>query len=341
MSDSTNESFLQRHSRDVVERLIRQMEEGTGPFVQPWDARMDLGLPMNPTTGKTYKGGNLLHLWALQNAWDVKDNRWMTYKQAAAVGAQVRKGERASVIEYWDWSPVEEAKKSGDPELIAKAHPKVFFPRVFNASQIDGLPALVLPEQRPELEIHQACEKVIQDSGASIHHDGGNQAFYRPMTDSIHLPDRNAFHHASGYYATALHELGHWTGFPSRLNRPMKGGFGSVDYAKEELVAEVSSMLMGERLGIGHDPTQHAAYIQHWIQILRNDPRELFRAAASAERVVEFLKVPELVHEPLPKVEQERQPVAANQQELEKPNVEKARTKGRARTKQREHVMVV
>lgn len=102
MSDATpNESFLQRHSRDVVERLIRQMEEGTGPFLKPWDARVDLGLPMNPTTGKSYLGGNLLHLWALQSAWDTQDNRWMTYKQAAAVGAQVRKGEKASVIEYW------------------------------------------------------------------------------------------------------------------------------------------------------------------------------------------------------------------------------------------------
>ncbi|MRE91111.1 hypothetical protein CEE61_10055 [Stenotrophomonas maltophilia] len=162
MSDATpNESFLQRHSRDVVERLIRQMEEGTGPFLKPWDARVDLGLPMNPTTGKNYRGGNLLHLWALQSTWDSQDNRWMTYKQAAAVGAQVRKGEKASVIEYWDWSPVEEAKKSGDPELIAKARPKVFFPRVFNAMQIDGLPALVLPPPRPEPDIHQACEAVL------------------------------------------------------------------------------------------------------------------------------------------------------------------------------------
>ncbi|HGM5958008.1 TPA: ArdC-like ssDNA-binding domain-containing protein [Stenotrophomonas maltophilia] len=87
------------------------MEEGTGPFLKPWDARVDLGLPMNPTTGKNYRGGNLLHLWALQSAWDTQDNRWMTYKQAAAVGAQVRKGEKASVIEYWDLSLVEEAKK--------------------------------------------------------------------------------------------------------------------------------------------------------------------------------------------------------------------------------------
>ncbi len=341
MSDSTSESFLQRHSRDVVERLIRQMEEGTGPFVQPWDARMDLGLPMNPTTGKTYKGGNLLHLWALQNAWDVRDNRWMTYKQAAAVGAQVRKGEKASVIEFWDWSPVEEAKKGGDPELIAKAHPKVFFPRVFNASQIDGLPALVLPEQRPEPKIHQACEKVIQDSGAKIHHDGGNQAFYRPMTDSIHLPERNTFHSASGYYATTLHELGHWTGFPSRLNRPMKGGFGSVDYAKEELVAEVSSMLMGERWASATTPPSTRPTSNTGSRSSATIPGRSSAPPPRQNGWWNSWKVPELVHEPLPKVEQERQPVAANQQELEKPNVEMARTNGRARTKKREHVMVV
>nr|WP_255443369.1 zincin-like metallopeptidase domain-containing protein [Pseudoxanthomonas sp. OG2] len=202
------------------------------------------------------------------------------------------------------------------------------------------MPELLLATPRPEPEIQQACEKVIRDSGAVIHHDGGNQAFYRPMTDSIHLPEREAFHSASGYYATALHELGHWTGFPSRLNRPMKGGFGSEDYAKEELVAEVSSMLMGERLGIGHDPTQHAAYVKSWIKILRDDPREIFRAAAAAERVVEFLKVPEFVHEPLPKVEREQTTVAANQQELEKANT-KLRTSTRSRMKQREHTMVV
>ncbi|HGM5958007.1 TPA: zincin-like metallopeptidase domain-containing protein [Stenotrophomonas maltophilia] len=180
---------------------------------------------------------------------------------------------------------------------------------------------------------------MLKGSGAEIHHDGGNQAFYRPMTDSIHLPQRNTFHSASGYYATALHELGHWTGFPTRLNRDQKGAFGSIDYAKEELVAEISSMLVGERLSIGHDPTQHAAYVKSWIQILRDDPRELFRAAAAAERVVEFLKVPELVREPLPKVEWERQPVAANQQELEKP-AGKSSTNPRNRTKQRSRTMV-
>ncbi|HGM5918231.1 TPA: ArdC family protein [Stenotrophomonas maltophilia] len=305
----------------------------------PWTRSINSSRPIASSSFRRERAGRLC--WAcIRVPGRVRSgNRWMTYKQAAAVGAQVRKGEKASVIEYWDWSPVEEAKKSGDPDLIAKAHPKVFFPRVFNAMQIDGLPALVLPAPRPEPDIHQACEAVLKDSGAEIHHDGGNQAFYRPMTDSIHLPQRNSFHSASGYYATALHELGHWTGFPTRLNRDQKGAFGSIDYAKEELVAEVSSMLMSERLGIGHDPTQHAAYVKSWIQILRDDPRELFRAAAAAERVVEFLKVPELVREPLPKVDWERQPVAANQQELEKP-AGKSSTNPRNRTKQRSRTMV-
>lgn len=129
MSDATpNESFLQRHSRDVVERLIRQMEEGTGPFLKPWDARVDLGLPMNPTTGKNYRGGNLLHLWALQSAWDTQDNRWMTYKQAAAVGAQVRKGEKASVIEYWDWSPGRRGKEERGPRAHRQGPPQGLLP---------------------------------------------------------------------------------------------------------------------------------------------------------------------------------------------------------------------
>ena len=202
------------------------MEEGTGPFLKPWDARVDLGLPMNATTGKSYRGGNLLHLWALQSAWDTQDNRWMTYKQAAAVGAQVRKGEKASVIEYWDWSPVEEAKKSGDPDLIAKAHPKVFFPGCSTRCRSMGCR-------------HWSCHPASRaryPSGLRSGAQGqrgrdpprrGNQAFYRPMNDSIHLPHRNTFHSASGYYATALHELGHWTGFPTRLHRDQKGPLGA------------------------------------------------------------------------------------------------------------------
>jgi len=243
-------------------------------------------------------------------------------------------------VKYWDWSAVEEAKKSGDAEAIERARPRAFYANVFNGSQIDGLPELERPPLRPEPEIHAACEEVLQRSGALISHDGGNRAFYQPSSDTIHLPKRDTFESQSGLYAVALHELAHWTGHPSRLKRDLSGKFGSVSYAKEELVAQISSMAMDERLQVGFDPSQHAAYIQSWIRILRDDPKEIFRAAAAAERVVAFLNVPEFVREPLPRVERvgERK-VVADQQELEKTSPAPVLRKTRSRSRTREAVL--
>jgi putative DNA primase/helicase len=118
-----------------------------------------------------------------------------------------------------------------------------------------------------------------------IQHGGQNRAFYRLRTDSIHLPDKGQFPSADNYYAIALHELGHWTGHPSRLGRDLAHPFGSEGYAKEELRAEIASMILGDELGIGHDPGQHAAYVGTWINVLRDDPLEIFRAAADAEKI--------------------------------------------------------
>ena len=341
MSDpaTATETFHQRYERDVAERVIRMLEAGVGPFVQPWDAATDLGLPMNPTTGKSYRGSNMLHLWSLQEERDLRDNRWLTYKQTASVGAQVRRGEKSALVKYWDWSAVEEAKRSDDAARIEQARPRAFYAHVFNASQIEGLPELERPSLRPEPEIHAACERVIRDSGAIVRHDGRNRAYYQPSSDTIHLPPRDAFRSQSDLYAVTLHELAHWTGYPTRLQRDLSGAFGSLDYAREELIAEVSSMAMGERLQVGHDPTQHAAYIQSWIHLLRDDPKELFRAAAAAERVVEFLKVPEFVREPMARVERAREPVAADQQELEKTSPAQAPRKPRSRSRAKEAVL--
>lgn len=338
MSDQAapTETFHQRYERDLAERIVRMLEQGVGPFVQPWDVATDIGFPMNPTTGKSYRGSNMLHLWALQEERDLRDNRWVTCKQSNAVGARVRRGEKSSLVKYWDWSAVEEAKKSGDAEAIERARPRAFYAHVFNGSQIDGLPELEPSTRRPEPEIHAACEAVLHRSGALITHDGGNRAFYQPSSDTIHLPKRDAFASQSGLYAVALHELAHWTGHPSRLKRDLSGKFGSVSYAKEELVAQISSMAMDERLQVGFDPTQHAAYIQSWIRILRDDPKEIFRAAAAAERVMAFLNVPEFVREPLPRVERERKAVAADRQELEKTS---PTTQPRRRTRSKEAVL--
>ena len=279
----------------VAEKLIEQLKAGTAPWQRPWEpGEPNAYLPMNPTTGKRYKGINAIHLMAQGRS----DGRWMTYKQAAAVGAQVRKGEKGTPIQYWKFSeeqnkvdeigrPVLNAKGEPVKETVQLERPRVFFATVFNAEQIDGLP----PTQKKEQtwSAVERAEHILKASGASITHAPGDSAFYRPATDSIHLPDRGQFPSADNYYATALHELGHWTGHPSRLDRDLAHPFGSEGYAKEELRAEIASMVVGDELGIGHNPGQHAAYVGSWIKTLQNEPLEVFRAAADAEKIHDYV----------------------------------------------------
>lgn len=275
----------------VAEKLIEQLKAGTAPWQRPWEpGEPNAYLPMNPTTGKRYKGINAIHLMAQGRS----DGRWMTYKQAAAVGAQVRKGEKGTPVQYWKFSEEQnKVDESGRPVLNAKGEPvketvqlerpRVFFATVFNAEQIDGLPPIQKKEQT--WSAVERAEHILKASGASITHAPGDRAFYRPATDSIHLPDRGQFPSADNYYATALHELGHWTGHASRLDRDLAHPFGSEGYAKEELRAEIASMILGDELGIGHDPGQHAAYVGSWIKALQDEPLEVFRAAADAEKI--------------------------------------------------------
>lgn len=280
----------------VAEKLIQQLKEGTAPWQKPWEpGQPGAFIPNNPTTGKRYRGINAIQLMSQGHS----DQRWMTYKQAAAVDAQVRKGEKGTPIQYWKFS--EEQTKTdaqGKPVLDAQGdpvklsikleRPKVFFATVFNAEQIDGLPPLQ-PRKEQDWSAVERAEQILQASGAVIRHGEENRAFYRPATDSVHLPDKGQFPSAGNYYATALHELGHWTGHESRLDRDLVHPFGSEGYAKEELRAEIASMIMGDELGIGHDPEQHVAYVGSWIKALQDDPLEIFRAAADAEKIQGYL----------------------------------------------------
>jgi putative DNA primase/helicase len=165
--------------------------------------------------------------------------------------------------------------------------PQVFFATVINAEQIDGLPPLARPEAA--WDPIERIEQMLQRSGAMIRHSEADRAFYRPATDSIHLPPQSQFSSPDRYYATLLHELGHWTGHPSRLDRDLAHAFGSEGYAREELRAEIASLILGDELGIGHDPRQHAAYVGTWIQVLQDDPLEIFRAAADAEKIQAYV----------------------------------------------------
>ncbi len=217
----------------VAEKLIKQLEEGTAPWQRPWNPG-DSGafLPYNPVTDNRYKGINSLYLLSQ----DRDDQRWMTYKQATKAGAQVRKGEKGTGIQYWKFTD-EHIKKdaAGKPlvgsdgkpvkEVVKLERPRVFFATVFNAEQIDGLP----PVQRKAQTWNpiERAEGILTVCGVAIHYNGGGRAFYRPLTDSIHLPDKGQFPNAENFYATALHELGHSTGHPNRLNRDLSHLFGS------------------------------------------------------------------------------------------------------------------
>lgn len=279
----------------VAEKLIEQLKQGTAPWQKPWQpGEPGAGIPINPVTGKRYRGINIIQLMMQART----DQRWLTYKQAEAAGAQVLKGEKGTSIQYWKFSEEQTiADEAGRPLLddqgqprkgqLPLERPRVFFATVFNAEQVEGLPPLERKE--PSWQVLDRAEHILQASQAVIRHGEHDRAFYRASTDSIHLPGRSQFKTADQYYATALHELGHWTGHSSRLNRDLLNPYGSVEYSKEELRAEIASMILGDELGVGHDPGQHAAYVKSWIKVLEENPLEIFRASADAERIQDYV----------------------------------------------------
>jgi antirestriction protein ArdC len=283
--------------KEVTDSIIRMLEEGVAPWQKPWDSA-GLRTPFNPNSGRPYRGGNALHLLAMGMKNGYSDPRWMTYKQAAENGWQVRKGEKGTQIEFWDFSrtgaPAGATRSDPVPHEavtseVSKPIHRVY--TVFNAQQIDGVPDYK-PNPHTPFEIAQAGERILQNSGAAIHHDQADRAFYNRANDTIHLPRKDAFKDAAGYYGTALHELAHWTGHPTRLNRPTLNDsyqFGDLNYAKEELRAEIASVFIAAERGIPHDPNSHAAYVGSWIRALRNDKHEIFRAAQDASRAADFV----------------------------------------------------
>lgn len=252
-------------------QLITQLQQGTAPWQKPWV----YNLPFNVESQNRYRGINLLILM-LQ---PYEDPRWATFKQAQKRGWQVRKGEKGTRISRLMFK---ENESTGKKDCLFSSA------TVFNAEQMDGVPPLeFLPQPCWAEESH--IEQLAQETGAQIKHQSGDRAFYHLSTDSITLPLRSQFSSPQGYYATLLHELAHWTGHPKRLNRDLRHPFGSPTYAREELRAEIASMVLSRELGIFHRPENHLSYLASWIQALRDDPKEIQRAARAAEDIVDYL----------------------------------------------------
>jgi antirestriction protein ArdC len=257
--------------------------------VKPWSASSD-SLPMNASTRRPYRGINCLLLTLEAMISGYARSRWLTFRQAVALGAHVRQGERGCTVVFYKLREVPEAR----PEVGGSEKRIVPFLRaftVFNVSQIDGLPANATPAPitaswDPDAE----AEALVTACGADVRH-GSSEAYYNRRMDAIYVPDRTAFHRGGDYYATLLHELVHWTGHSERCNRDLCGRFGDAGYAMEELVAELGSAFLCAHCHID-GRLQHAEYVASWLEVLKQDKRAIFTASTKAQTAADFLLQP-------------------------------------------------
>lgn len=272
---------------EITNAIIEKLET-CKPWQRPWDAIAANGAPVNAVTHKHYQGGNALHLSIMGRG----SNVWATYKQWESIGAQVRKGERSSIIVKWK-EFTGRKDETGEAEETHGKRRKFLVPFaacVFNAEQVDGytIPATAT---RPEPEVVTNAERVIAESGARVQW-GGDKAYYSPSLDYVQMPPRAAFKSTDGLYSTAFHELGHWTGHDKRLARNFQKStrFGDEHYAVEELVAELTAAFLCGRTGVVSETREdHAAYIKSWLRVLANDKRAIFTAASAAQKAADML----------------------------------------------------
>lgn len=267
-----------------AEEIIARLEAGTTPWQREWAINEAYREEYhNCVSGKEYHGANILRLFIVSEMRGYDDRRFITYQQAKDKGWQVRRGEKGTQITFWK-AYKQEAEDEGEEDKIRFAH-RVY--TVFNAAQVDGMPELP-PAATYDWDPIELGEQILENSKAVIKYDGKNRAFYRTLTDDIHLPAKENFKDAGGFYATAIHELAHWTKTAERLNRE-KIGEGIEAYAREELRAEIASWMISAATGLPFSPDNHAAYVAGWIECIKKDHREIFRACADAEKIKDYI----------------------------------------------------
>lgn len=297
---SENYDRIMEERKKLVEMIIDNMKKG---YVLPkpdWgpNAFPDTKI-RNPVSGAKYRGANLLRLYLVALEQGYTDGRWMTYKQAQSEGWQVKKGEKGVRCEKYIFTKQVEERNPDTGEMERKtiplSKPMVNTFVVFNARQIEGIPELkneMLEPLKPD-EILEMAEVFQESSVCPIRETTEGKAYYAPARDEIVLPNRNAFLDTQSFLATQLHEMVHSTGHPERLNRPLTGSFGSPQYAMEELRAELGSFFIQNDLNLHFDAqhlNSHTQYLESWIKALREDPNELFRAIADAQKACDFLE---------------------------------------------------
>lgn len=277
----------------VTDAIIADLERGVRPWLRPWNAEHATGRITRPLRagGQPYKGINVLMLWASAMSQNCAAPIWMTFHQAKELKGTVRKGSKGSLAVYADRitrrETAEDGEESGRDIYFMKGY------TVFNVEQIEGLPAhfyAVAAPQRDPMRRIEAADRFFTNTGGDLRH-GGNQGYYAADLDYVQLPPFVSFKDAESYFSTLCHEMTHWTKHPARLNRDFgRKKFGDEGYAREELVAEIGAAFLCCDLGITPEPRDdHAAYLGHWLKVLKDDKRAIFQAAAYAQRAVDFL----------------------------------------------------
>ena len=276
-ADTHPTSFCKDIYQQITDKIIIALEAGTAPWVKPWAT---LGAPRNAITKREYSGINTVLLAMAE----FSSNQWLTYNQAKDAGGQVRKGEKGTTVVFFKPLNIKDKNSEEADKIIPLL--KTF--TVFNTQQIDSLPdkfSQTISPQISEFEDNEAAELML--SQAEIRY-GSNRACFIPSRDEIHLPTKTEFKSVSDFYATALHELTHWTGHTNRLARDFNGRFGDASYAFEELVAELGAAFLCAHCGVDGQ-LQHSSYIAGWLKVLKNDKKAIFTAAAAARRSTEFV----------------------------------------------------
>lgn len=278
----------------ITSRIVAELEQGVRPWLKPWNAEHAAGRITRPlrSNGQPYQGINVLMLWGEAISKGYAAPIWMTFKQAAELGGHVRQGEHGSLVVYADRICRTE-RDEGTGEEAEREIPFLKGYTVFNVEQVEGLPghfyAVAAPRLDPVRRIERA-ERFFAATGADIR-QGGNMAYYSASDDRVQMPPFESFRDADSYYATLAHEVTHWTKHGKRLDRDFgRKRWGDEGYALEELVAELGAAFLSADLDLTPEPREdHAAYIAHWLKVLKNDKRAIFTAASHAQRSADYL----------------------------------------------------
>jgi antirestriction protein ArdC len=276
---------------EVTARIVAELETGAVPWVKPWSAMPGCNHPHNAGTGRPYSGCNVVLLWMATQKHNWPTMRFLTFNQAKDLGGNVRKGEHGTKVYFVKQLRVaDKTKPDGDGKII----PMMREYTVFNVAQCDGLPPKILQPGAKASRNHDARDDVADAFMTATKADireGHGQAMYVPSADFIGMPAFASFKNADNFYSTAFHELGHWTGAKSRLDRSegMRGRFGDQAYAAEELVAELCSAFLCAEFDMDGD-LRHAGYIEHWAKLLKSDNRAFFTACSKAQAAADHLR---------------------------------------------------